>query len=227
MIETVIFDLDDTLYAEIEYCKSGFAAVAAHLAQSPQMPSESRIFEALWTQFTGGNRSSTFNSALEDLEIGYDSALIKSLVRVYREHNPTLELPEESRRILDELSQDYALAMLTDGFMPAQQLKVRALGIEPRFQCIIYTEQLGREFWKPSPVGFQRILDKLRTDADSTVYVGDNEEKDFIAPNQLGMDTIKLDKPQGMHKKGGQTPIARPKRTITSLSELPALLREQ
>ena len=28
MITTVIFDLDDTLYDEAEYCRSGFAAVA-------------------------------------------------------------------------------------------------------------------------------------------------------------------------------------------------------
>jgi len=28
MITTIVFDLDDTLYDEIDYCKSGFASVA-------------------------------------------------------------------------------------------------------------------------------------------------------------------------------------------------------
>jgi len=32
MITTVIFDLDDTLYDEIDYCRSGFASVAEFLA---------------------------------------------------------------------------------------------------------------------------------------------------------------------------------------------------
>jgi FMN phosphatase YigB (HAD superfamily) len=34
MITTVIFDLDDTLYDEIDYCKSGFMAVAEFLTSS-------------------------------------------------------------------------------------------------------------------------------------------------------------------------------------------------
>ena len=56
MITTVVFDLDDTLYDEIEYCKSGFAAVAEFLADWPEAPSAEtrRIFDALWEQFTAG-----------------------------------------------------------------------------------------------------------------------------------------------------------------------------
>jgi len=39
MITTVIFDLDDTLYDEVEYRRSGFASVAEFLADSPDRPS--------------------------------------------------------------------------------------------------------------------------------------------------------------------------------------------
>ena len=35
MITTVVFDLDDTLYDEVEYCRSGFEAVAEFLANLP------------------------------------------------------------------------------------------------------------------------------------------------------------------------------------------------
>ena len=38
MITTVVFDLDDTLYDEIEYIKSGFTAVAEFLAEPPENP---------------------------------------------------------------------------------------------------------------------------------------------------------------------------------------------
>jgi len=41
MITTVVFDLDDTLYDEIEYCKSGFAVVAEFLANRSQARSSS------------------------------------------------------------------------------------------------------------------------------------------------------------------------------------------
>jgi FMN phosphatase YigB (HAD superfamily) len=33
MITTVVFDLDDTLYDEIEYCRSGFTSVAEFIVQ--------------------------------------------------------------------------------------------------------------------------------------------------------------------------------------------------
>ena len=46
MITTVVFDLDDTLYDEVEYCKSGFTSVSEFLASMPEMPSAERLFNA-------------------------------------------------------------------------------------------------------------------------------------------------------------------------------------
>ena len=135
MFTTVVFDLDDTLYDEIDYCKSGFTAVAEFLAAMPQMPSTERIFEVFWQQFTAGNRTKTFNTALEELAIAAADSdkLITDLIEVYRNHVPKITLPAESRDVLNQLTEKYTLAMITDGFLPAQKLKVQALGIEKYF----------------------------------------------------------------------------------------------
>ncbi len=224
MIETVVFDLDDTLYDEIDYCRSAFSAVAAHLAESHPHLSADHVFRALWDPFAGGNHTRTFNSALETLNIPYDSEFIGALVEVYRKHTPSITLPPESLEVLNILKDRYKLAMLTDGFLPAQQLKVRALGIEHFFQCIVYTEALGRAFWKPSPVGFQKIAADLGTAPERMVYIGDNEEKDFVAPNALGFLTVRIQRPDAIHTKSAADPSARAQRRIESLSELPDLL---
>ncbi|MGD8786664.1 MAG: HAD family hydrolase, partial [Phycisphaerales bacterium] len=195
MITTVVFDLDDTLYDEVDYCKSGFAAVAEYLANQPDAPCAERIYTTLWEQFTAGNHKTTFNAALDKLGIDYDEKLIGKLIEIYRNHNPKISLPQDSRNVLCELKTKYTLALLTDGFLPGQELKVKALGIEQYFQCIIYTEQLGRECWKPSPAGFEKIMQDLQTRAENMVYVADNEKKDFIAPNKLGFSTIQLIRP--------------------------------
>ena len=128
MITTVVFDLDDTLYDEIEYCKSGFAFVAEFLANLPEpcpssmgegeAPSAERISAVLWEQFTAGNRTKTFNTALEKLGMDYDDKLIGELIEVYRSHKPKITLPQDSRDVLCELSTKYTLALLTDGFLP-------------------------------------------------------------------------------------------------------------
>jgi len=258
MITTVVFDLDDTLYDEIEYCKSGFAAVAEFLAnrseprpssmdehEAPSTPLQprpsprqaERIFGVLWEQFTTGNRTKTFNAALDELGIGYNDKLIGELIEIYRNHNPKITLPKDSRDVLCELSTKYTLALLTDGFLPAQKLKVQALGIEKYFELIVYTEQLGRECWKPSPAGFEKIIQALRAKPENTAYIADNEKKDFIAPNKLGFLTIQIIRPARIHTSvcgereaaAQLRPRPSPRRaqhTIDQISQLSGLLEK-
>jgi putative hydrolase of the HAD superfamily len=230
MITTVAFDLDDTLYDEVEYCRSGFAAVGRFLASSPDMPrlkdKAGQIFDALWRQFTAGNRTKTFNATLDQLGIGYDEKLIAKLVDVYRNHSPKITLPEDSGDALNRLSGRYTLALLTDGFLPAQQLKVQAMEIEKYFKCIIYTEELGRGFWKPSPAGFEKLMETLNTKPENMAYVADNAVKDFIAPNRLGFSTIQIVRPAAIHTEPAPDADAEAKYVIRRLTELPPLLEQ-
>lgn len=227
MIKAVIFDLDDTLYNEIDYCKSGFAAVAEFLANLPNIPpslAADSIFTALWEQFSTGNHKKTFNIVLNKLKIDYNDETIQNLVSIYRNHKPEIKLPSDSKKILDTLSSNYKLALLTDGFLPAQQLKVDALEIEHYFEAIIYTETLGRESWKPSPAGFEYLLKKIKEKPKNCVYVADNAEKDFIAPNKLGLATIQLVGPDNVHKTPPTDSQATPGLIITSITQLPNAL---
>jgi putative hydrolase of the HAD superfamily len=236
MITTVVFDLDDTLYDEIEYCKSGFAAVAEFLANRPESRlssmgegearSAEHISAVLWEQFTAGNHTKTFNAALDELGMGYEHELIGELIEVYRNHKPKISLPNDSRDVLCELSTKYTLALLTDGFLPGQQLKVQALGIEKYFECIVYTEQLGRECWKPSPAGFEKIMQTLKGKPENMAYVADNEKKDFIAPNKLGFSTIQLIRPARIHRTVSGEPGASAHHTICEISQLSGLLEK-
>ena len=225
MMTTVVFDLDDTLYDEIEYCKSGFASAAEFLANSVKAPAE-HILDALWKQFTAGNRKNTFNTALDELGISYDDNLIQKLTEVYRNHVPQITLPADSKDVLVHLSDKYTLALITDGFLPAQQLKVQALGIEKYFKCIIYTEQLGpdRSGWKPSPVGFEKLMQALNAKPETTAYIADNEKKDFIAPNKLGFLTIQIIRPARIHTASAPQSGAAARYIIYKIGQLPALL---
>jgi len=224
VITTVIFDLDDTLYDEIDYCHSGFQAVSRMLAKLSQLSCTADAFACLWKQFTAGNHTTTFNAALDDLGLPYDDALIAQLIEVYRSHRPDLTLPAESRLVLDRLKQSHRLALLTDGYLPAQRLKVLALGIEPDFEAIVYTEELGRTYWKPSPVGFETLIERLDVTAEQMVYVGDNETKDFIAPNALGMLTVQLRRPARLHTGSAPHRGAAARLRIDRITELPRLL---
>ncbi len=225
MLSTIIFDLDDTLYDEIEYCRSGLHFIADFLAESIKTVTTEQLFNTFWAQFTAGNRTKTINLALDELNISYDDKLINCLITIYRNHVPKIKLPKDSRDVLEQLQDKYTLALLTDGFLPAQKLKVQSLRIEKYFNRIIYTEQLGREFWKPSTIGFEQLLRNLNAKAETAVYVADNEEKDFIAPNKLGLATIQILRPARIHTRlSQQQPYAAAQYTITKISQLPHLL---
>ena len=227
MIKTVVFDLDDTLYDEIDYCKSGFNAVAHSLSNLVDVLTPEEIFDGLWQQFSAGNRTKTFNAVLEHHGIDYDEKLIQKMIETYRTHTPQISLPSDSDKVLNQLSEKYTLALLTDGFLPAQQLKVQALDIEKYFKAVIYTEQLGREKWKPSPAGFEKIIQQLNAKPQNTACIADNEIKDFIAPNKLGIHTIQLIRPARIHTATtSDAPDAAAKHVIHKLSELPAILEK-
>ena len=224
MITTVVFDLDDTLYDEIDYCRSGFTAVARFLGKVAPVTCSDDVFACLWKHFIAGNRTRTFNVALDEMGVPGDEALIAQLVEVYRNHRPDLTLPEDSRRVLETLARSHQLALLTDGFLPAQRLKVQALGIEACFRTIVYTEELGRSAWKPSTLGFERLVRMLQTAPDCMAYVGDNESKDFIAPNRLGMLTVQVLRERRLHCQSSDRAEEQARLKTARIDDIPSLL---
>jgi len=227
-ITTVIFDLDDTLYDEADYCRSGFRAIARFLHNAMTLPlwlDEQKLYETLWRQFESGDRTRVFNAAMDELNLPYDEEVIATMVRLYREHRPKISLPAETADVLDRLAKRYRLALLTDGFLPAQQYKVEALGLADRFEQIMYTHTLGRSYWKPHTKGFEMLCRKLGQSPQQCVYVADNAEKDFIAPNRLGMASIQIVRPNRVHTAPPAEPLAAPKAIIASLTQLHAALK--
>ena len=91
----------------------------------------------------------------------------------------------------------------------------------------IFTDQLGREFWKPHPRAFELITHWLDVDYDEAVYIADNPNKDFIAPNKLGMHSLRIKRHAGIHEKEF-CPLAEnaAEYDITSLVELKKLLKK-
>jgi putative hydrolase of the HAD superfamily len=225
VINCIAFDMDDTLYDEIDYYKSGFVVVACQIAGDFGLK-DKIVFEALWEIFSSGNHKTVFNAAAEKLGVVFNADYIAKLVKVFRNHKPDINLSSESRAVLENLKTRYKLGLVTDGYLPAQEFKVKALGLEKFFNCIIYTEKLGSEHWKPSPKGFEKLLAELSFTPNQCVYVGDNLKKDFLAPNQMGFKTIRIVRAKRLHLGQALLPQAQPHYEIDSITKLPDLLRK-
>jgi putative hydrolase of the HAD superfamily len=218
-VKCVIFDLDDTLYPEIEYCKSGFRAVAADISSRYSLQAET-VYGHLWRFFSSGDRKKVFNNILDEFSIKYAPDEISRLVNHYRNHLPQIKLDPQFKTVYESLRKRVRLGLLTDGYMPAQELKVKSLGIEEYFDIIIYTELLGRENWKPSSAGFELIMGRDNFAPAQYVYVADNPAKDFIAPNRLGWRSVWLNKKDKVHRNSPVNDLQKGEFEISELIEL-------
>lgn len=213
----VAFDLDDTLYKEVDYLRSGVRAIATELSQSHQIAYAETVA-------TLGDGPSIQEGL--DLLAARHGLRVADLLQIYRNHTPDITLPDESRELLDYLKLNhYSLALITDGRSKAQRAKISALGLLNYFpeDLIIISGEIGAD--KHQPDGFQRVM-AGHPDSEY-VYIGDNPRKDFYWPNRFGWQTIQLLDPKRLNIK---PPIiadtAHAARfTIETLTQLPAILR--
>jgi putative hydrolase of the HAD superfamily len=191
----LVLDLDDTLFPEHEYALSGFRAVGRFLEEHHGV----REFHTVaWLLFEEGVRGKIFNEALDRLGVPYDGPMIERLVSHYREHLPEINLHEDARWALMHYGKTFRLGLITDGPLVVQRNKVAALGIEPHFAAIVYSDEYGRESWKPSPVPYRKIMELIPCEGDGQyIYVGDNPRKDFVTAKLLGWSTVQIVRERG------------------------------
>ncbi|MEF2968096.1 HAD family hydrolase [Paenibacillus sp. M1] len=184
-----VFDLDDTLYEEITFVRSGFRAVAGYLSQEFKV-SANEAFRKMWSALEQKGRGSVFNEVLRDYGLETQRNIRKSL-SVYRQHIPQIKLLEDAEQVLQRLPEGSAY-IVTDGNKLVQHSKVQALGLYPRIKKCFITYRYGRAHSKPSPYCFQKISQIEKRPPADIVYIGDNPNKDFIGIKPLGFRTIQI-----------------------------------
>jgi putative hydrolase of the HAD superfamily len=213
----IVFDMDDTLYLELDFVRSGFRAVDDWLAAELRVDG---FFAIAWHLLEGGQRARVFDDALAALGVAAGPGLIPSLVEVYRGHRPTIQLAPDAARALERHAGRDRLALLTDGYLATQERKIEALGLRSCCDPVIITDQWGRDYWKPHPRGFMAIQSRFEREPADFVYVGDNPGKDFLGPKALGWKTIRIRRAGGLHAAQVVPPGHDADLTITTLDEL-------
>ena len=189
-VKGVIFDLDDTLYSEKEYVRSGFRAVSQYLGGGYE--------EKLWSLFEAGK------PVIDELlrELGREAEK-ETALSVYRNHEPVIHLYDGVKEMIVRLKQArIKVGIITDGRPDGQRRKIKALGLD--VDDIIVTDELGGvQFRKPCDIAFRIMQTRWRLYPSDIVYVGDNPAKDFQAPKQLGMRSIRFINPDGLYTTAG------------------------
>ncbi len=186
----IVFDLDDTLYDEVDFVTSGFRAVAEAL--DPRRPEV--VFEYMRARFEAAGSGRVFDDTLAHFGFDHD---LGALIALYRDHRPDIELPRDRVAVLAALRRRFAFGLVSDGPCRTQRNKFDRLGLGPMIAQPVFTAELGAP--KPAKAGFEQIMRQCAGER-AFVYVADNPAKDFIAPRALGWRTIRFRNPRGIYR---------------------------
>jgi len=186
----LIFDLDDTLYDEMTFVRSGLLAVARFGESAYGWPAD-QSFAHMLDVLAKQGRGKVFDEWL--VQHGkLSKARVAQCVHVYRHHTPRIELFREARSVLARYQGKAALYLVTDGHKIVQQNKVVALGLQPVFKRVFITHRFGVRNAKPSLHCFDIIRRTEGCAWTDMVYVGDNPAKDFVGLNAQGALTVRV-----------------------------------
>ncbi len=200
-----VFDLDDTLYSERDFEKSGIEYVYKYF-EIKHISLDSIL----------NNRKNWIDQIIN---VSNKEITIQMVLDIYRYHLPSIELYKDSKVFLDMLfSHGYEMSLITDGRSITQRNKLKALGIEFYFKNIVISEEVNSE--KPSEYNFNLVMNNKCP--EKYIYIADNPQKDFITPNKIGWTSIcVLDRGQNVHAQSFDLPKSfMPQFFINSFQEI-------
>lgn len=215
-----VFDIDDTLYHELDYRDSGYRVIAEHFAASCGMEPQA-LYRLMKDDPSQAFERVSALAAKNGVEVTVPQQLF-----IYRSHRPDISLTDDAEFVLSRLHDaNIPMGIITDGRAWGQLNKIAALQLErfiPRNR-IMATVLDSTD--KHSAEPFRKMATLMR-DAGAThiTYVGDNPIKDFHHPNLMGWHTVMLRDTAGrnVHTQNLDAfpPEFRPQTTVLSLKDL-------
>ena len=123
------------------------------------------------------------NPLISDTEA---DAIFRTYLQTYE---ATWSLFDDAIPCLDDLA-GFRLGVITNGDPGQQRRKLKATGIDQRFETEVFSGELG--IAKPDPGIFHEACRRLKISPGECVMVGDNLERDVLGARSAGMQAIWL-----------------------------------
>ena len=226
MIDTILFDLDDTL---LDFTANEEVALVDTLSRFGVVPTGDivkqyiEINRACWQRLERGEWTreevlvGRFRELYAMLGVNADPEATQSYYEKRLSQEGTYI--EGARELLIELGKKYRLYAVSNGTEIVQDGRVAATRIDKHLDGIFISGRVGAD--KPSPIFFDRIFETIGGERGHTVIVGDSLTSDILGGINSGIQTVWYN-PQGRENNTGIIPNYE----IGSLSELPSLIEK-
>ena len=181
--DVVLFDLDNTLYAEKDYLHSAYRSIGLHLNQLNGRLDSKKIADFLINTFDQYGREQLFNKLIDQFQIkeaGIDQFL--NWMREVALDEKLVLYPTSHELLLGALAHSKVF-VITNGNVRQQENKVNQIdwcGLRKHID-IIYANATQP---KPDPASFRSL--NIATDK-KCLYIGDTESDQLFAKN-CGID---------------------------------------
>lgn len=220
-VSAVLFDLDDTLFAQADWLDAAWRAVAR--AAVPYGVAEEPFRAALVSIAAEGSGSGRIiDRALE--AVGAADVPLEPLLEAFRATRCALTPHPGVREALADLRRVVPLGLVSDGDPAIQRAKLEALELEDAFDVVVLSDELGRALRKPNAAPFRAALEALGVEAAEAVYVGDNPAKDVSGAIACGMRAIRVETGEHAGRPDELTPWARVSDVLAAIDLLRPLL---
>jgi putative hydrolase of the HAD superfamily len=119
----------------------------------------------------------------------HDNALADHLSEDYVYWSPRIvRLVPGTMELLDYMKPKYHLHLITNGFQEVQHTKLSGSGLEPYFETLTVSEEVGVK--KPNPEIFHFALRKAQATAEESLMIGDEMAVDIDGARAAGIDQL-------------------------------------
>ncbi|HEY4612623.1 MAG TPA: HAD-IA family hydrolase [Bacteroidota bacterium] len=192
MINTVIFDLDNTLVDFMAMKRQAIdAAISAMRDAGLQLPVEEirRRIEAIYA-LRGIEFQNVFDQLLYDEFSKIDYKILSSGVIAYRRAREAalVPYPHVTMTLVELAKMRLKLGVVSDAPAREAWLRLSYLNLHHLFDAVVTYEDTGE--YKPKPGPFRKALELLKAKPEESLMVGDWAERDVVGAKQVGMKTI-------------------------------------
>jgi YjjG family noncanonical pyrimidine nucleotidase len=195
----ILFDMDGTLIdfdacvrdaLRAAFAELGFAVDDAQMwAEIQEASAEAGAIHWDQREQKGWTRAQVMEAVMRDTLVALDAEAERAAEPAHRYWSrfcQTSHLNPGARETLERLQGHFKLALITNGDTDAQRGRLQATGLEPFFDAVIISDEVGCA--KPDARIFALALDELGVGAKETLFVGDSVSHDYVGAQNAGID---------------------------------------
>ena len=206
-IDTVLFDLDDTLHDDTGAYQLAARRIAGELAAERGIDAQ-RLYAAyvaqansFWKTLSQAHltlpihdaRTQMWSDALVESGVPADVPLAEACAQRYgRYRADALQLTPGALELIRALRErGCKIGVVTNGFAATHHEKIDRLGLRPHIDGLFLADEMGMV--KPDPEIFRLVCRTLGSTPAHTAMVGDRYDRDIVGAGAVGLFTVLID----------------------------------